>query len=77
MKLLTLKKFLGNKKSVFYMFSVLFLTMCCIVGVCCHVEKDIQYACDRTTETETYIANTGLKCRQCGKNLKHKGFFLQ
>ena len=46
--------------------------MFCLVGFyCCNAE--IQKYCEDSTKV--HIADTGLKCRQCGKNLKHKGFF--
>jgi len=81
----TLKNFLRENKDIFYVLLVILLTMSCIGGIYfvgkffCGV--DFRNSCDgkalvaMSEQNTATTEDTGLKCRQCGKNLKHKGFF--
>ena len=50
---------------------IIFVAIIC----CCYGE--INNVCDEVVEavSDEQNLNEGIKCRQCGKNLKHKGFF--
>ena len=71
----TIKKFFGLESTKKVLFLVgFFLMIFCLVGFyCCFAENHSSYVVSVASSEQ--ISNEGGNCRQCGKQLKHKGYF--